>query len=118
MEEANSYVGSSVSPYQAASHVDVEVPRGSPISESKGDPPPLPPKPKELLNSGGELPSQSGESSPFADPISEPPPSLRPGFINVSMGPASSIGSKGRKERKSGTRSMTGRDEDAYGGIY
>ena len=97
-EPANDYVRSSISPYQAA-------PRGSPISESGSNLPPLPPKPKELLYSEGDLPSQSGEVSPFADPKPEPPPNLRPGFTNV------------RRNLDSSTHTMNGSDEDAYGGI-
>lgn len=124
-----------VSPYQAAPHVDVEVPRGSPNSESEDDlRPPLPPKPKELLYSGGDLPSQSGEVSPFADPKSEPnnvgsssgtsqeSQSLALNALHfeseVSMAPASNIGSIERKEGKSGTRPLYGSEEDAYDGIY
>ena len=138
---ANDHVKSSVSPNQVDPQVDLEVPRGSPISEDRGDPPPLPAKPKELLNGEGDLPSQSGEVSPFADPKSEPPPNLRPGFVNVrrtldsssgssqgrksgalstllfespvSMAPASNTRSI-EKERKDSTRSMNSSNEGAY----
>lgn len=91
---ANDYVGSSVSPYQSP-------PRGSPISESKSDLPPLPPKPKELQYSEGDLSSQSGEVSPFVDPKREPPPVLRPGFIDV------------RKRKNSSTHTTNSNGEDA-----
>ena len=70
---ANDYSASS---YQAT-------PQRKPISENKNYLPPLPPKEKEILRNEGNLPSQSGEVSPFADVKSEPPASLRPGFINV-----------------------------------
>jgi hypothetical protein len=90
---ANDYIGSSA--YQAN-------PRGSPILDSKCDLPPLPPKPKELLCEG-DFPSQSGEVSPFSDPISELPPILRPGFIDDG--------------RNLSTHAMYGSDEDAYDGI-
>lgn len=90
---ANDYVGSSAPSYLAA-------PQGKPVSESKSDPPPLPPKEKESLRSEGDPPPQSKEVSPFSDPKSEPLPILRPGFVNVRP----SIHSNG--------------DRDAYEGIY
>jgi hypothetical protein len=112
---ANVYVESSASPYQASPHGVVEVPRRSPTSESL---PLLPPMPEGLLHSEGNLPSQSGEVSPFADPISE----LRPGRSqeNNSSG-ARNIESQVSMvpvERKSiAAYSMNGNNEDAYDGI-
>jgi hypothetical protein len=73
---ASDYVASSASSYQFA-------PRRKPVPGSKSDPPPLPPKQNKLPNSEGDLPSHSGNVSPFADPKFEPPPILRPGVINV-----------------------------------
>lgn len=73
---ANDYNGS---PYQA---VKQRIPVS--VSESKSDlPPPPPPKEKEIFRSEGDPPSQPEEVSPFADHKSEPPSSLRPGYVNV-----------------------------------
>ena len=93
------YVSSNVSPYQADR-------RGSPILEESHRPP-LPPKPRGLLYNDGELPSQSGEISVFADPRSEPPPSLRPRYLNVH-----------NRSFDSSTHTMNGSNvEDIYDGI-
>ena len=71
------YVESSAPSYKAA-------PRRKPVPEIKSDLyPSHPPKRKEFLHGEENLPSQSGEVSPFADPKPEPPPILRPGFVNV-----------------------------------
>ena len=75
---ANDYAGSrsSASFYEAT-------PRGSLILDSRNDRdlPPLPP-----------IPSQSGEVSPFADPRSEPAPSLGPRSKNVRHRSTNTVG--------------------------
>jgi hypothetical protein len=87
---AENYVVSSESPNQAA-------PRKAPILEGRSGRPHLPRSPKALLYSKGE----KGSENPFADPNSDPPSSLRPGFKNV----------------RRGARKMNGGEEDAYDGI-
>lgn len=84
---AKSYVGSSVSPNQAA-------PKELPILKGRSGRPPLPHKSDARIYS-------EGSEDPFADHNSEPPPSLTPGF----------------KIFLKNIHTMNGKDEDAYDGI-
>lgn len=87
---AENYVVTSESPIQV-------VPRATPILEGRSGRSHLPSNPKALLQSRAEKRFEN----PFADPSSEPPSSLRPGFTNV----------------RKGAHTLNSIDEDVYEGI-